>query len=64
LLPILPLDGGRVVFSLLPHRLAWQYSRIEPYGLLIVLVLLATDVLWTLMRPFMDLGTAIVTWFL
>ncbi|MVW71585.1 MULTISPECIES: site-2 protease family protein [unclassified Bordetella] len=64
LLPILPLDGGRVLFSLLPHRLAWQYSRIEPYGLLIVIVLLATDVLWTLMRPVMDVGAAIVTWFL
>lgn len=64
LLPILPLDGGRVLFSLLPHRLAWQYSRIEPYGLLIVIVLLATDVLWTLMRPLMDVGAAIVTWFL
>lgn len=32
LLPILPLDGGRVVFSLLPQRLAFQYARIEPYG--------------------------------
>lgn len=64
LLPILPLDGGRILFSLLPHRLAWQYSRIEPYGLLIVIVLLATDVLWTLMSPFMELGSAIVTWFL
>lgn len=64
LLPILPLDGGRVVFSLLPNRLAWQFSRIEPYGLLIVLVLLATDVLWTLMRPLLELGTTIVTWFL
>ena len=64
LLPILPLDGGRVVFSLLPNRLAWQYSRIEPYGLLIVLVLLVTDVLWTLMGPFLELGSTIVTWFL
>ena len=64
LLPILPLDGGRILFSLLPHRLAWQYSRIEPYGLLIVIVLLATDVLWTLMSPFMELGSEIVTWFL
>jgi len=64
LLPILPLDGGRVVFSLLPNRLAWQFSRIEPYGLLIVLLLLATDVLWVLMRPFLEIGTLIVTWFL
>lgn len=64
LLPVPPLDGGRIVFSLLPNRLAWQYSRIEPYGLIIVLLLLVTDVLWVLMRPIMELGTTIVTWFL
>ncbi|KOF52873.1 MULTISPECIES: site-2 protease family protein [unclassified Achromobacter] len=64
LLPILPLDGGRVLFSLLPNRLAWQYSKIEPYGLVIVIVLLVTDVLWLLMQPVLALGTTIVQWFL
>ena len=38
LLPILPLDGGRILFSLLPNRLAWQYSKIEPYGLMLSLI--------------------------
>jgi Zn-dependent protease len=37
LLPILPLDGGRIVVSLLPKPLAWQFSRLEPYGLPILL---------------------------
>lgn len=64
LLPILPLDGGRILFSLLPSRLAWQYSKIEPYGLMIVIVLLVTDVLWLLMRPVYEFGTTIVQWFL
>jgi len=64
LLPILPLDGGRILFSLLPNRLAWQYSKIEPYGLIIVIVLLVTDVLWLLMQPVLALGTTIVQWFL
>ncbi|QVQ27095.1 site-2 protease family protein [Achromobacter deleyi] len=64
LLPILPLDGGRILFSLLPNRLAWQYSKIEPYGLVIVIILLVTDVLWLLMRPVLGLGTTIVQWFL
>ncbi|HAP24645.1 MAG TPA: site-2 protease family protein [Achromobacter sp.] len=63
LLPILPLDGGRVLFSLLPNRLAWQYSKIEPYGLMIVIILLVTDVLWLLMQPVLTLGWTIVRWF-
>src|SRR5438034_5462676 len=37
LLPILPLDGGRVVFSLLPDPLALSFSRLEPFGLPILL---------------------------
>lgn len=56
LLPILPLDGGRVLFSLLPHQLAWQYSRVEPFGLLIVIALLATGMLGTLIAPMMSIG--------
>ena len=64
LFPLPPLDGGRIAFSLLPHRLAWQYSRLEPYGIMIVLVLLATGVLWKLLAPLMYLGQSVVMWFL
>jgi Zn-dependent protease len=64
LLPILPLDGGRVLFSLLPNRLAWQYGRIEPYGMLIVIALLATNVLSTLLNPLVALGEQLVRLFL
>ncbi|MCK0512826.1 site-2 protease family protein [Aromatoleum buckelii] len=53
LLPIPPLDGGRIAVSLLPHRLAWKYSRIEPYGFPILLVLLFTGVLGQLLWPMM-----------
>lgn len=60
LLPILPLDGGRMLFSLLPHQLAWQYSRVEPFGLWIVIALLATGLLSTLIAPMMSLGEWVV----
>ncbi len=53
LLPIPPLDGGRIAVSLLPHRLAWQFSKLEPYGLAILLVLLFTDILGTILWPLM-----------
>jgi Zn-dependent protease len=62
LLPILPLDGGRIVASLLPHRMAWQYSRLEPFGFPILLVLLFTGYLGVILGPmlnasFMVIGT-------
>ncbi len=53
LLPIPPLDGGRIAVSLLPHRLAWKFSRLEPYGLAILLVLLFTDILGIILWPLM-----------
>lgn len=37
LLPLPPLDGGRIAVSLLPHRLAYRFARIERYGILILL---------------------------
>lgn len=51
LLPILPLDGGRVVAGLLPPRLAFGFSRLEPYGLFIVLGLLVTGLLGRILWP-------------
>ncbi len=41
LLPIPPLDGSRVIYALLPLRAQEVFDRIEPYGLLIVIVLLS-----------------------
>jgi Zn-dependent protease len=64
LFPLLPLDGGRILFSLLPHQLAWQYGRLEPYGMVILIVLLLTGSLWVLIEPFMALGRWIVRLFL
>jgi len=45
LLPIPPLDGSRILTGLLPHRLAWQYNRLEPYGFYILIAMLYFKVL-------------------
>jgi len=51
LLPIPPLDGGRVVASLIPPRYAGWFTAIERFGLLIVLGLLATGLLGRIVQP-------------
>ncbi|MBB5190069.1 Zn-dependent protease [Silvimonas terrae] len=53
LIPIPPLDGGRVLISLLPVNAARQVARIEPYGMIVLLVLMFTKVLFFIMAPFM-----------
>lgn len=64
LLPIPPLDGGRIVSGLLPSRMSIAYSRIEPYGLFILLALMFTGALSFFLRPLHDIGAAIVRLFL
>ncbi len=44
LLPLPPLDGGRIAISLLPHRQAYQLSKIEPYGMFILIFLAVVPV--------------------
>ena len=52
LLPIPPLDGGRVMVGLLPLNAAYQYSKIEPYGFFILIGLLVTHILDWIISPF------------
>ena len=54
LLPLPPLDGGRIAVSLLPNHLAYKYAQIERYGFMILIVLLATGILNRIMEPFID----------
>jgi Zn-dependent protease len=64
LLPLPPLDGGRIAVSILPGRLAWRFAMIEPYGFIILLVLLFTGVLRTILSPFAAIVfTGIITAF-
>ena len=51
LLPILPLDGGRIVASLLPSGLAWRYAKLEPLGFPILLLLIFTSTLGVILTP-------------
>lgn len=51
LIPVPPLDGGRIAMGLLPLKASLTYSRIEPYGFFVVLALVATGVLNVWMRP-------------
>jgi Zn-dependent protease len=51
LLPLPPLDGGRVAIGLLPGPWAYRLSRIEPYGFFILLGLMFTGVLWFVIGP-------------
>ncbi len=51
MLPLPPLDGGRVLAGLLPPAQARILHRIEPFGFMIVVMLMMTGVLWTLLEP-------------
>jgi Zn-dependent protease len=51
LVPILPLDGGRIVASLLPPRMSDSYARLEPLGFPILLALLFTNTLGVVLYP-------------
>ena len=60
ILPIPPLDGGRVLVGVLPDAQAMQVARVEPFGFIIVVALLMTGVLTYTLVPIMEM----VIWFL
>ena len=61
LLPLPPLDGGRIVAGVLPHQMALAYLRIEPYGFFILLALLFTGVLGQILFPLIIRFQAIIS---
>mgnify|MGYP000303564863 CR=1 FL=1 len=60
LLPILPLDGGRVASSLLPESVAQSYAKSEPYGIVIVILLLVTGILGRILTPLIESSLGIL----
>jgi len=57
MMPIPPLDGSRVVTSILPMKLAYFYSRLEPFGIIIVILLLNFGMLGFLYPLIEQVGT-------
>jgi len=55
MIPIPPLDGGRVLTGLLPSRQAMTFSKIEPFGFIIVIVLIYSGIAGKIIMPFINL---------
>ena len=60
LLPLPPLDGGRIAVSLLPHNLAWKFAQLERWGFPILLLLLFTGILGAVMNPLVIMSARII----
>ena len=60
LLPMPPLDGGRIAVSLLPNNLAFQLSRVEQYGFIILIALMFMGVLGKILSPFIEFFQQII----
>ena len=60
LLPLPPLDGGRIAVSLLPHSLAWKFSQLERWGFPILLLLMFTGILSDILWPFVAIFKSLI----
>ncbi len=60
LLPLPPLDGGRIAVSLLPNNLARSFAQLERYGFIILIVLLFTGILGKILDPFIGAAYSVI----
>ena len=66
LVPLPPLDGFRVAVGILPRQLSYSFSRIERYGPMILILVIAfsyftrLDILWRFLTPVMDFFSALL----
>ncbi|PPC81297.1 MAG: site-2 protease family protein [Methylotenera sp.] len=60
LLPLPPLDGGRIAVSLLPYRFARPFANLEPYGFVILIVLLFTGILGGILMPLVSMVNGVL----
>ena len=56
LFPLLPLDGGRILTGLLPNRLAYAFSRTEPYGMFILIALMLSGIMGQFLWPLVEIS--------
>ncbi len=54
LLPMLPLDGGRVLHGLLPREIGDNFAKTEPWGMFVIVALLATGILFPIISPLIE----------
>jgi len=62
LIPLPPLDGGRIAVSLLPNHLAYKYAQVERYGFLILIILLMTHILDLIIFPLIQISQSLILW--
>ena len=62
LIPLPPLDGGRIAVSLLPNHLAYKYAQVERYGFLILIILLITHILDLIIFPLIQISQSLILW--
>lgn len=60
LIPIPPLDGGKILQGILPRNLSLAFEKIEPYGFFILILLVFTGVLWRVISPFFRISMGIL----
>jgi len=61
MIPIPPLDGSKVLMSVLPFDKALAFSKIEPYGFIILIMLIYSGILHRVMGPIIDLTVGVLT---
>ncbi len=64
LVPILPLDGGRILAALLPGPLSYKFGQTERYGFIIILILVFSGLLWQIIGPVMNVVISAILQFM
>ena len=61
MVPIPPLDGSKVLMNVLPYDRALAFSKLEPYGFIILMMLIFTGILHRVMGPIIDITVGLLT---